>query len=78
MTPSVRHLGNLLASGESLWFPAPSSTMAAGVDRLFYFILAICVVFFVLIFGVMVAFVLRFRRREGREIASSPSHNNWL
>ena len=72
------HLIGLLASSDSLWFPAPSSTTAAGVDRLFYFILAICLIFFVLIMGVMIAFVLRFRRQSGREIEASPSHNNWL
>ncbi len=48
-----------------LFFPDPSSTTAAGVDRLFYFILGICIVFFALIVGLMVYFVLRYRAASG-------------
>lgn len=78
MNAKLPHFDALLAAGDSLWFPAPTSTTAANVDRLFYFILAICIVFFVLIIGVMAGFVLRYRRRVGHKVQPSPSHNNWL
>ena len=62
----------------SLWFPAPSSTGAADVDRLFFFILGICTLFFVLIVGLMTWFVWRYRSRPGHSPAATASHNNWL
>ena len=61
-----------------LFFPDPSSTTAAGVDRLFYFILGICIVFFTLIVSLMVFFVLRYRARPGIGPEPSPSHNTPL
>jgi cytochrome c oxidase subunit 2 len=46
------------------------------VDRVFDFIYWLSVFFFALIVGLMVAFVLRYRRRPGRlEAEDSPSHN---
>ena len=75
---TMNHNLGLLADGGSLLFRPPSSTAAADVDRLFYFILAICVVFFVLITGVLSLFLVRHYRRPGQRVQPSPSHNNWL
>jgi cytochrome c oxidase subunit 2 len=61
-----------------MFFPAPTSTGAGQVDALFYFILAISVVFFAIIVGVMVTFLLKYRERSGSEAEASPSHNNTL
>jgi len=61
--------------GGSFWMPPQISTVAQSVDWLFHFILAISVFFFLLIVVVMVIFVLKYRRREGQEAESSPSHN---
>lgn len=68
----------LLAQSGGMLFPQPSSTSAADVDRLFYFILAVCVVFFIIIVAAIVAFVVRYRSREGVLPEDSPSHSNLL
>jgi len=64
--------------GRSFWMPPQVSTVAAGVDWLFYFILAVSVFFFLLIVGLMVLFVVRYRRREGEAAEPSPHHNMAL
>lgn len=68
----------LIASGGSFWFPAPSSTNAAAVDTLFNFILAVSVLFFALIVGLMVLFVVRYRSRRGHQAEPTVDHNNML
>ena len=61
------------------WMPVQASTGAPAVDRLFFFILWLSVAFFVLIVGLMVLFVVRYRRRAGRTAPdASPSHNTAL
>ncbi len=60
------------------WFPAPSSTIAAEVDWMFYFILWINIVFFVLILAVMVYFMVVYRRKDMNLPPTSTSHNNTL
>lgn len=62
----------------SFWLPPAGSTAAAGVDWLFYFILYVSALFFVLIVGLMVVFVVLYRRRPGVAPAPSPSHNTAL
>jgi cytochrome c oxidase subunit 2 len=65
------------AEGE--WMPVAASTGAPAVDRLFHFILWLSVFFFVLIVGLMVLFVVRYRRRAGRTAPdASPAHNTAL
>lgn len=66
-------------AGGGFWMPVQGSTGAAAVDRIFDLILWIAVFFFVLIVGLMVLFVVRYRRREGREDAEkSALHNTAL
>jgi cytochrome c oxidase subunit II len=61
------------------WMPVQGSTGAAAVDRLFDFIFWVSVFFFVLIVSLMVLFVVRYRRREGREEGEpSPRHSTAL
>ena len=61
------------------WMPVQGSTGAAAVDRIFDFIFWVSVFFFVLIVSLMVLFVVRYRRREGREEAEpSARHNTAL
>ncbi len=62
----------------SSWFPESASSVADNVDWLFGFILAICVVFFVLIVGLLVYFVIRYRRTAEHRVGSGPSHNTRL
>jgi cytochrome c oxidase subunit 2 len=68
----------LADAGGSLWFSAPSSTGASDVDRLFFFILGLCVFFFVMIVGAMVFFIVRYRSRPGHRETKTATHNNWL
>jgi cytochrome c oxidase subunit 2 len=80
MTLTIRNrldLG-LLAQMETWLFPEASSTTAPDVDRLFYFILFVCVVFFVGIRAAMLYFVVRYRNRHDLRPAKSPSHSNLL
>ena len=64
--------------GGGFFMPPAGSTSAPGVDRIFYFILAISVFFFLLIVSLMVFFVVRYRRRPGSEPLPSPTHNTAL
>jgi cytochrome c oxidase subunit II len=49
----------------SFWMPPQASTVAASTDSLFYFIYYLCVIFFVLIVGAMVYFVIRYKYKPG-------------
>jgi cytochrome c oxidase subunit 2 len=62
----------------SFWLPGAASTTAQGVDRVFALIYGIALVFFLLIVALMVVFVVRYRRRAGREAGEGPSHNTLL
>jgi len=63
---------------EGFWMPVRGSSVAAEVDWLFQFILWVSLFFFVIVVGLMVVFVLRYRRRPGVEPEESPSHNTKL
>lgn len=67
-----------LAQGGSILLPQEASTYAAGVDWLFYLILAICAFFFFLILVLVVYFAIRFRARPGHVAQPSPSHSTGL
>lgn len=77
---SLLHLGvRLQSTGEGdFWMPVRASSTAEDVDRVFDFIYWISIFFFALIVVLMVLFVVRYRRREGRRAEDSPSHNMWL
>ncbi|MCF7805858.1 MAG: cytochrome c oxidase subunit II [Candidatus Marinimicrobia bacterium] len=55
----------------TFWMPQGSSTIAGEVDALFYFILWASVFFFLLVVGLSIYFIMKYRRREGREEATS-------
>lgn len=66
-------------AGRSFWMPQQASTVSGEVDNLFYFILWICVIFFLIIAVAMVAFVIKYRHRPGHERAeSSVTHSTAL
>jgi len=65
-------------SGGGFWLPPAASTTAGEVDWLFKFIFVISCVFFLLIVALIVLFVVRYRRRPGREAEPSVTHNHWL
>ena len=65
-------------NGATFWFPPQAAEGAAVIDWLYMFILWNCVVFFVIIIGVMAYFTLKYRRRKGVEVEDSPAHDNTL
>jgi cytochrome c oxidase subunit 2 len=66
-------------AGSTFWMPAEGSTIAPSVDRVFALVLWVSVFFFALIVVLMVLFVVRYRRRPGREEAEpAPTHNTPL
>lgn len=61
------------------WLPSQGSEGAAEVDRIFGFVFWVSAFFFLLIVVLMVLFVIRYRRRPGRDEAEpSPRHNTPL
>ncbi len=66
----------ILAQGTgTFWLPPRASTVAPEVDWLFYFIFWVSLFFFVLIVGLAVLFVIRYRRRPGVEAQETAHHN---
>ncbi len=62
----------------TFWMPPAGSTTAGEVDLLFNLILWISVIFFGLIVGVMMLFVIRYRRRAGHKAQKTASHSTAL
>ncbi len=66
-------------SDGTLWLPPQGSATAPEVDSIFYFIFWVSLFFFVLIVGLMLLFVLRYRSRRDREEAEpAPTHSTLL
>jgi cytochrome c oxidase subunit 2 len=59
-------------------FPEQASTMAARVDALFYFLVAVTVFFAALIFFMIVVFAVKYRRRSEDERPRPIEENFWL
>lgn len=60
-----------METGSSFWMPAQSSTFAADVDNLYFFIYWLCVFFFVIIAGGTVLFAWKYRRKHKDQLASA-------
>ena len=58
--------------------PDQASTIAADIDWVFYLIYWISVFFFALIVGVMLYFMIAYRRRPGHKETVTPTHNTAL
>jgi cytochrome c oxidase subunit 2 len=68
-----------LAGGGSFWMPPQGSSVAPGVDRIFYFIFWLSTFFFVLIIALAILFAIRYRRRAGyTPDAHPPTHSTRL
>jgi cytochrome c oxidase subunit 2 len=61
-----------------LWMPEAISTYGQGVDDLFWLIFWITGVAWVIVMGLMLYFLIRYRHREGREKAHYTHGNNKL
>jgi cytochrome c oxidase subunit 2 len=69
----------LWRDGSSMWLPPQASPTASAHDGIFNFIFWISVFFFFLIVGLMVYYVIRYRRRvEGEGPVVNPTHNTTL
>ena len=78
-SPLVGLLGGVAdGAGGGFWMPRAASTAAPKVDSLFDFILWVCIFFFALIVGLLILFIVKYRRRDGREPEPSPDHNTSL
>ena len=63
----------------SYWFPRQASSYASDVDFLYMAIFWISTVFFAIIVGVMVYFMIKYRRKGDKiETEPSPSHNTAI
>ncbi len=69
--------GLFLAQTAGFWLP-DSATIDPAMDPVFYFILIICSVLFFLVVGTMAFFVVRYRRRPGRDAEKTISHSMLL
>lgn len=71
--------GFLIAEQKSFLLPFGASTFAPEVDKLFSFIFWISAFFFALIVGLMLLFVIKYRKRPGyKKPENAPHHNTWL
>jgi cytochrome c oxidase subunit II len=65
------------AQTSGFWLPEPAAADPV-VDRVFNLILVICSILFLLVVGLMMLFVVHYRRRPGQLPQKSPSHNTLL
>lgn len=68
----------MMTLAQTMWTPEQASTVAAEVDWLFYFILYLSTFFTVLIAGLMVYFVIRFRRKDPNDLPQGITHSTAL
>ncbi len=60
------------------FLPSQASTLAPAVDAVHYFVLGISIFFFLLIVGLMLTFVIRYRRRRAEATTPDLTHNHAL
>ncbi len=73
--PGLLHVA---AKGKTFLLPGQRSTVAPDVDGLFYFIYWISIFFFVLILGLLLLFLLKYRQREGHAVQETIHHSTPL
>jgi cytochrome c oxidase subunit II len=62
----------------SFWLEPAASTSAQEHDRVFYTVLYVTSVFFALVVGLMLTFIILYRRRKGIAQEAGPTHNTPL
>ncbi len=65
-------------ASQPFWLPPPASTTAPEVDYVFSFIFWISLFFFSLIVGLMLLFILRYRRRQGYTPKPAPKSHTGI
>lgn len=68
-------MGNLASS---TWLPTQLTHMAHSVDNLFYIILGVLTFFFVLVEGLLVFFLIRYRRTKSNQVGANVHGNTKL
>lgn len=71
-------LNTTVASDATFWFPEQASTVAPGVDWVYYFIYWVSVFFFVLLMVGMTLFAFKYKRKKGVQNEARAGHNNLL
>jgi len=71
MAPEITPHINL----ESVWLPKANSTLAPSVDGAWNVVMIVSIAFFFLLMGMMVYFVIAYRRRTDFEVTSDVDHN---
>jgi cytochrome c oxidase subunit II len=66
------------SDGGSFWLPPPESVSSWAVDNVFYYIMYLSYFFFALITGLLVLFVVRYRRRPGVEAVKTATHSTLM
>src|SRR6201989_754312 len=70
---------NLLADvGGSFWLSPQASSYSGETDWLFWFVMWICVFFFVLVTALVVIFCWKYRYREGFDPGEAPKHSTAM
>lgn len=72
------NLLSILADDGSFMLPTAASNLAKDVDWAWNFIMAISVFFFCLVVGLMIFFVIKYRRRTPNDVTSTITHNTPL
>jgi cytochrome c oxidase subunit 2 len=70
--------GTMSAKERTFWLPEQASTFGHEVDMLFYFIYAVNVLFVILIAGLLVFFVMKYRKGVVAGPKKTSSHNTAL
>ena len=68
----------LQGADQNFWFPEQASTVAGGIDAVFYFILWVSTISFVGVVGVTLWFAWKYRARPGHSAVKTSSHDNTL
>ena len=63
---------------DTVWLPKANSTLAPSVDNAWNIVMVVSIAFFFLLMGMMVYFVIRYRRRSDFDITSDRDHNSRL
>jgi len=61
--------------GDGVWFPPQASTFAESSDSLFYFILALCVFFFILLMWLTAQWAIQYKRKSKDQRTSPLKHS---
>lgn len=78
ISPVLGFLGQVNDWLRGVFLKPGNSNLSASVDGLFMFILWVCIISFVIMMGLMVYFVFKYRRRPGVPQQRSTNHNTAL